>query len=163
MEKEKYLFFWYDVEISHVTFRLSLSSTSIIFPISHCCRPSVTWFNQLSKKRHYHYQKHTVRRDWSCLQESISFPSPHHFCNCLSRKCSMKIFSTFILLAFYFFAWFCQILIVENGEEAEKKNSSKQRKTNHPVSWKSGLKGFQNGFAFSKPHIVLAQESNFFF
>lgn len=38
-----------------------------------------------------------------------------------------------------------------------------QTEEKHPVTWKSGPKGFQNGFAVSKPHIVLAQESNFFF
>lgn len=75
----------------------------------------------------------------------------------------MKISSTFILLAFCFIVWFWQLLIAGNGEEAEKKNSSKQRKSSHTVTWKSGLKGFQNGFAVGKPHTVFAQESNFFF
>lgn len=72
-------------------------------------------------------------------------------------------FQHIILLACCSTVWFWQLLIVEDGEEAEKKNSSQQRKSSHPVTWKLGVKGFQNGFAVSKPHIVFGQESNFAF
>lgn len=75
----------------------------------------------------------------------------------------MKISSTFILLAFCFTVCFWQLLIVENGEEAEKKNSSKQGKSSHPVTWKSGLKGFAEWFCSQQASYCICSECNFFF
>lgn len=73
----------------------------------------------------------------------------------------MIISSTFVLFAFYFTVCFWRLFIVENGEEAEKKNSPKLMKSSHPETWNSGLKGFQKTFAGSQPPTVFAKESNF--